>query len=154
MLGISAVFFYAVELAGNSVWVLNVMLECTQSSGAVWKKRWPSWAPISNKPTVSVAVKQHWTIEGTACTAISGLTVWANTPASCMGKHPNTAWINTPTPCMGKHPNTAWTNTPTRHMGKHRNTQPTHGRLEPTSVCMLTSLVPCHFAKLSPVEWL
>ena len=31
-----------------------------QSSGAVWKSRWPSWAPIPNKPTVSVDVKQHF----------------------------------------------------------------------------------------------
>ena len=28
-------------------------------SGAVWKSRWPSWAPVPNKPTVSVDVKQH-----------------------------------------------------------------------------------------------
>ena len=32
-----------------------------QSSGAVWKSRWPSWAPVSNKPTVFVDVKQHST---------------------------------------------------------------------------------------------
>ena len=35
-----------------------------QSSGAMWKSRWPSWAPVPNKPTVSVDVKQHsanWT---------------------------------------------------------------------------------------------
>ena len=32
-----------------------------QSSGAVWKSRWPSWAPVPNKPTVSVDVKQHST---------------------------------------------------------------------------------------------
>ena len=32
---------------------------CGQSSGAVWKSRWPSWAPVPNKPTVSVDVKQH-----------------------------------------------------------------------------------------------
>ena len=31
-----------------------------QSSGAVLKSRWPSWAPIPNKPTVSVNVKQHF----------------------------------------------------------------------------------------------
>ena len=31
----------------------------TQSSGAVWKSRWPSWAPVPNKPRVSVDVKQH-----------------------------------------------------------------------------------------------
>ena len=29
------------------------------SRGAVWKSRWPSWAPIPNKPMVSVDVKQH-----------------------------------------------------------------------------------------------
>jgi len=32
----------------------------SQSSGAVWKSRWPSWAPVRNKPTVSVDVKQHF----------------------------------------------------------------------------------------------
>ena len=26
---------------------------------SVWKSRWPSWAPVPNKPTVSVDVKQH-----------------------------------------------------------------------------------------------
>ena len=31
-----------------------------QSSGAVWKSRWTSWALVLNKPTVSVAVKQHF----------------------------------------------------------------------------------------------
>ena len=30
-----------------------------QSSGAVRKSRWPSWAPVPNKPTVSVDVKQR-----------------------------------------------------------------------------------------------
>ena len=30
-----------------------------ESSGAVRKSRWPSWAPIPNKPSVSVDVKQH-----------------------------------------------------------------------------------------------
>ena len=32
-----------------------------QSSGVVWESRWPSWAPVPNKPTVSVDVKQHST---------------------------------------------------------------------------------------------
>ena len=32
-----------------------------QSSGAVWKSRWTSWAPVPNKPTVSVDGKQHST---------------------------------------------------------------------------------------------
>ena len=31
-----------------------------QSSGAVWKSRWPSWAPVPDKLTVSVDVKQHF----------------------------------------------------------------------------------------------
>ena len=31
-----------------------------QSSGAVWKSRWTSWAPVPNKPTVSVDVKRHF----------------------------------------------------------------------------------------------
>ena len=31
-----------------------------QSSGAVWKSRWPSWAPVPNKPTVSLDVKRHF----------------------------------------------------------------------------------------------
>ena len=26
---------------------------------AVWKSRWTSWAPVPNKPTVSVDIKQH-----------------------------------------------------------------------------------------------
>ena len=33
---------------------------CSQSSGGVWKSRWTSWAPVPNKPTVSVDVKQHF----------------------------------------------------------------------------------------------
>ena len=35
-------------------------LQKPQRSGAVWKSRWPSWAPVSNKPTVSVDLKQHF----------------------------------------------------------------------------------------------
>ena len=31
-----------------------------QSSGAVWKWRWTSWAPFPNKPTVSVDLLQHF----------------------------------------------------------------------------------------------
>ena len=37
------------------------LLPSDQSSGAVWESRWPSWAPVPNKPTVSVDVKQHLT---------------------------------------------------------------------------------------------
>ena len=39
-----------------------------QSSGDVWKSRWPSWAPVPNKPTVSVDVKQHSTTTTTTTT--------------------------------------------------------------------------------------
>ena len=38
-----------------STWVLST-LQIRASSGAVWKSRWPSWAPVPNKPTVSVDV--------------------------------------------------------------------------------------------------
>ena len=34
-------------------------IEC-HSSGARWKSRWTSWAPVPNKLTVSVDVKQHF----------------------------------------------------------------------------------------------
>ena len=34
--------------------------ENNPSSGTVWKSRWTSWAPVPNKPTVSVDVKQHF----------------------------------------------------------------------------------------------
>ena len=38
----------------------HVYLLNSQSSGAVWKSRWPSWAPVPNKPMFSVDVKQHF----------------------------------------------------------------------------------------------
>ena len=41
---------YQKSLSLNKIW---------QSSGAV--SRWPSWAPVPNKPTVCVDVKQHST---------------------------------------------------------------------------------------------
>ena len=36
-------------------------LNPTQNTRAAWKSRWPSWAPIPNKSTVSVVVKRHST---------------------------------------------------------------------------------------------
>ena len=39
----------------------TVRIWISRSSGVVWKSRWPSWAPVPNKPTVSVDVKQHST---------------------------------------------------------------------------------------------
>ena len=47
-------------------WPFNTTAVCcsvqssVQNSGAVWNSRWPSWAPVRNKPTVSVDVKQHF----------------------------------------------------------------------------------------------
>ena len=39
----------------------KVFVRCNAlSSEAVWKSRWTSWAPVPNKPTVSVDVKQHF----------------------------------------------------------------------------------------------
>ena len=43
--------------AYHGVWSTQAAL---QSSEAVWKWRWTSWAPVPNKPTVSVDVKQHF----------------------------------------------------------------------------------------------
>ena len=51
------------ELAGTASRQHIVMLcsiSCSQNSGAVWKSRWTSWAPVLNKPTVSVDVKQYF----------------------------------------------------------------------------------------------
>ena len=28
----------------------------------MWNSRWPSWAPVPNKPRVSVDVKQHFSL--------------------------------------------------------------------------------------------
>ena len=30
--------------------LIIIIIVKTQSSGAVWKSRWPSWAPVPNKP--------------------------------------------------------------------------------------------------------
>ena len=43
----------------RSVCVRACVCVC-ESSGAVRKLRWTSWAPIPNKPTVCVDVKQHF----------------------------------------------------------------------------------------------
>ena len=38
----------------------HVIVDNIQSSGAVRRSRWTSWAPVPSKPTVSVDVKQHF----------------------------------------------------------------------------------------------
>ena len=47
----------------------------SQRPGAAWKSRWPSWAPIPNKPTVSVHVKKYTTNVGQShvCMNVLGL---------------------------------------------------------------------------------
>ena len=44
---------------GGGVIVYSHRIITLQSSGAVWKSSWPSWAPVPKKPTVSVDVKQR-----------------------------------------------------------------------------------------------
>ena len=41
----------------------HCQIQClhNRSLGAVWKSRWSSWAPVPNKPMVSVDIKQHST---------------------------------------------------------------------------------------------
>ena len=52
-----------------------------QSTGSVWKSRWTSWAPVPNKPTVSVDVKQHWTwTQSSGAVWKSRWTSWAPVP--------------------------------------------------------------------------
>ena len=48
----------------SEVFVQDFVPHSCQSSGAVWKSRWPSWAfrPNDSSLTVSVDVKQHWTM--------------------------------------------------------------------------------------------
>ena len=48
-----------------------------QSSGAVWKSRWPSWVPVPNKPTVSADVKQRFNQSRKAFTADRVLLTWS-----------------------------------------------------------------------------
>ena len=47
---------------GTIRWVVGEEGGWVESSGAVWKSRWTSWAPVPNKLTVSVDVKRHSTI--------------------------------------------------------------------------------------------
>ena len=49
----------------ESQWNMFGLGRNKQSSGAVWKSRWTSWAPVPNKPLVSVDVKQHFNLHGT-----------------------------------------------------------------------------------------
>ena len=59
-LGSSSTCLYTVKKL-IYIYIWGPILPVCQSSRAVWKSRWPSWAPIPNKPTVSVDVKQHST---------------------------------------------------------------------------------------------
>ena len=57
-----------------------------QSPEAVWKSRRPSWAPVPNKPTVSVDVKQHSTTLDKL-----GLKVWWEGPD--ISRHSSVTWL-------------------------------------------------------------
>ena len=49
------------RLIGEGIRHVAFCLSCPRpSAGAVWKSRWSSWAPVPDKPTVSVDVKQHF----------------------------------------------------------------------------------------------
>ena len=48
---------YSLSMVGGHIYCLCVK-NSPQSSRAVWKSRWTSWAPVPNKPTVPVDVKQ------------------------------------------------------------------------------------------------
>ena len=50
-----------------------------QSSGAVWKSTWTSWAPVPNKPMVSVDVKHHVYLFYTYHSVQSSGAVWKST---------------------------------------------------------------------------
>ena len=43
---------------------VEARLQWSAELRTVWKSRWPSWAPVPNKPTVSVDVKHHSTKSG------------------------------------------------------------------------------------------
>ena len=73
--------------------MLNPFVHICQSSGAVWKSRWLSWAPIPNKPMVSVDIKQHSTkctfeeVDGKTLIAVlnvAALTWWSTTWWRCL----------------------------------------------------------------------
>ena len=49
------------SVASPSFKVSRHLLFVAELGSCVRKSRWPSWAPVPNKPTVSVAVKQHST---------------------------------------------------------------------------------------------
>ena len=68
-----------------------------QTSGAVWKSRWTSWAPVPNKPTVSVDVKQHFNNNNNIClnefcSGVQRLTT-ANTK-TCLNTCLSLRWFN------------------------------------------------------------
>ena len=51
---------YLGKLNFNLSCIKQSLIQGPQSSGAMSKSRWTSWAPVPNKPTVSVDVKQHF----------------------------------------------------------------------------------------------
>ena len=67
--------------------------EIIQSSGAVWKSRWPSRAPVPDKPTVSVDIKQHSTNNYQSKSQCRKLTLENKTPPLFLEQtEPTTFW--------------------------------------------------------------
>ena len=50
---------------------MDLRRRAREAVGAVWKSRWTSWAPVPNKPTVSVDVKQHFNQINCGCVKLS-----------------------------------------------------------------------------------
>ena len=60
--------------------LLKQLTRLSRAQELCWKSRWPSWAPVPNKPTVSVDVKQHFKINQTFAQCLH-VTVHLPTPA-------------------------------------------------------------------------
>ena len=75
---IQTIWFICVGVSNVGGYKRNAWYSLSRdSSGSVWKSRWTSWAPVLNKPTVSVDVKQHFNKIWVVCPKL--ITIWART---------------------------------------------------------------------------
>ena len=63
----SVIAVYFTTNSWSSPYMVALALCVRHSSEAVWKWRWTFWAPVPNKPTVSVNVKQHFNFVSGLC---------------------------------------------------------------------------------------